>query len=437
MALTRATHRGAPLVPVVELDTARREWVLADSDGHPLATVTDDRVTGQTLAAPTMVTRWAEIEVELAEHSTVEVLDRVEQALLAAGASRAESWSKLGRMLADRLPPPARPGAGNGAAAGDVVLAYVGEQADAIRVTDPLVRRNAPDSVHAMRVACRRMRSTMQSFRVVLERDRTDHLVDELRWLASQLGGARDLEVQEQRIGAAVSALPPELAMGPVAAEVTRFFARRGADASRAADEALDGDRYLALLDAIDALLADPPLTPAADTPARVLLPTAVAKAVKRADRALREADARPPGPERDEHLHEMRKAAKRLRYAVEALRPVRPRRAKRLVEQVKAVQDLLGEHQDSVVARGSSPGDGRVQVAACSTVRPGTTSVSCCVTSRSGLLSSPSSPAGPPSASAGDERAPYGEGRGVRRADIHVGLLRLILKRVLGRHSK
>ena len=121
----------------------------------------------------------------------------------------------------------------------------------------------------------------MQSFRVVLERDRTDHLVDELRWLASQLGGARDLEVQEQRIGAAVSALPPELAMGPVAAEVTRFFARRGADASRAADEALDGDRYLALLDAIDALLADPPLTPAAGTPARVLLPTAVAKAVR------------------------------------------------------------------------------------------------------------------------------------------------------------
>jgi len=147
---------------------------------------------------------------------------------------------------------------------------------------------------------------------VVLERDRTDHLVDELRWLAGQLGGARDLEVQEQRIGAAVSALPPELAMGPVAAEVTRFFARRGADASRAADEALDGDRYLALLDAIDALLADPPLTPAAGTPARVLLPTAVAKAVKRADRALREADARPPGPERDEHLHDAqgRKAA-------------------------------------------------------------------------------------------------------------------------------
>jgi inorganic triphosphatase YgiF len=90
VALTRAAHRGAPLVPVVELDTARREWMLADGDGRALATVTDDRVTGQTLSAPTSLTRWEEIEVELAEHGTPEVLDRIEQALLDAGAHRGE-----------------------------------------------------------------------------------------------------------------------------------------------------------------------------------------------------------------------------------------------------------------------------------------------------------------------------------------------------------
>jgi CHAD domain-containing protein len=354
VALTRAAHRGAPLVPVVEIDIARREWTLADSDGHPLATVTDDRVTGQALAAPTSVTRWEEIEVELAEHGTAEVLDRIEQTLLDAGAHRSGSWSKLGRVLADRLPPaPPRPVAGKDATAGDVVLAYLWEQSDAVHAADPRVRQNAPDSVHAMRVACRRMRSTLQSFRVVLDRERTDALVDELRWLGGELGGARDLEVQEQRIGAAVGALPPELAMGPIAADTTRFFARRRVDASDTADDALDSDRYLALLDAIDTLLADPPLTPAASVSARVLLPTVVAKAVKRANRSLHNADALASGPERDEHLHEMRKAAKRLRYATEAIRRVRGRPAKRLVRQVKAVQELLGEHQDSVVARG------------------------------------------------------------------------------------
>ena len=77
-----------------------------------------------------------------------------------------------------------------------------------------------------MRVACRRMRSTFQSFRALLDRSRTDDLVVELRWLAGELGGARDLEVQEARITADVAALPPELALGPVAAQTTRFFAR-------------------------------------------------------------------------------------------------------------------------------------------------------------------------------------------------------------------
>ena len=47
-----------------------------------------------------------------------------------------------------------------------------------------------------------------------------------------------------------------------------------------------------------------------------------MAKAVKRAGRSLRNADALAAGPERDEHLHEMRKAAKRLRYATETIRP-------------------------------------------------------------------------------------------------------------------
>jgi CHAD domain len=60
-----------------------------------------------------------------------------------------------------------------------------------------------------------------------------------------------------------------------------------------------------------------------------------------------------PPGHEHDEQLHEMRKAAKRLRYATEVATPALDTNAKRMVKRVKAVQELLGEHQDSVVARG------------------------------------------------------------------------------------
>jgi CHAD domain-containing protein len=43
--------------------------------------------------------------------------------------------------------------------AGDVVLAYIRTQVLAIARYDPLVRRDAPDAVHQMRVATRRARS--------------------------------------------------------------------------------------------------------------------------------------------------------------------------------------------------------------------------------------------------------------------------------------
>ena len=372
VALTRAAHRDAALAPVVELETVRREWTLTDDEGNALATVTDDRVTARHLVPGSGVAgsgadgsaggtgvdadplRWAEIEVELAERGTSDVLDRIEEVLAGAGVARSGSGSKLGRVLADRIPDaPPRPVAGPEASAGEVVLAYLAEQADAIRTTDPLVRRDAPDAVHAMRVACRRMRSTLQSFRALLDRSHTDDLVVELRWLAGELGGARDLEVQEERIGASVAALPPEVGLGPVAAQTTRFFATRRTTAAKAATAALDGDRYLALLDALDALLAEPPFTEEAAGPARTVLPDLIAKAVRRTRKAYRAAHAHPPGHERDEQLHEMRKAAKRLRYAAEVAEPALGRPAKRLVKQVKEVQELLGEHQDSFVARG------------------------------------------------------------------------------------
>ena len=362
LALSRAAHRDAPVAPVVALDTDRREWTLTDAAGHAVATVTDDRVTARTLSGEdsgdgdgdTEPLRWAEIEVELAEHGGADALDRIEEVLAAAGVHRSASASKLGRVLADRVPaPPQRPVADADASAGDVVLAYLAEQADAIRATDPLVRRGIGEGVHDMRVACRRMRSTLQTFRPLLDRARTDDLVAELRWFAGELGGARDLEVQEERIGAAVAALPPELAVGPVAVRTTRFFAGRRAGAADTAGAALDGDRYVALLDAVDALLADPPLTERAAEPARTVLPQLLGRALRRTRAAYRAAHAVPPGPQRDEAVHDMRKAAKRLRYAAELAEPALGRPATELRKAVKEVQELLGEHQDSVVARG------------------------------------------------------------------------------------
>ena len=242
---------------------------------------------------------WAEIEVELAEHGTPEVLDRIEEALAArracTGRGRRRSWAASSPTGS---PPPRRGRSpGRTRRAGEVVLAYLAEQADAIRATDPQVRRDAPEGVHDMRVACRRMRSALQSFRALLDRTGTDDLVAELRWLAGELGGARDLEVQEERIAADVAALPPELALGPVAAQTTRFFATRRAAAAahghrRARRRPLPRParrrRRAARRPAADRRRRGPGPRPCC--------PALIAKAVRRVRKAYRAAHAHPPG---------------------------------------------------------------------------------------------------------------------------------------------
>jgi len=351
LGLVRAVARGAALDPVVTISTVRTRRLLTAADGRLLAEVVDDEVTAR--GADGQEQAWREIEVELGEAGDPELLDRIEARLASAGVHRAQSASKLARAMGDRLPAPEpRPELGPGSPAGQVVLAYLHDQAEAIRRNDPHVRRQAPDAVHQMRVACRRMRSALQVFDRVVERDRTRAVSDELKWLAGELGGARDLEVLHARFATAVAGLPVELVLGPVDARLTRYFARRDADAHAAVVTALDGDRYLALLAALDALLAEPPFTPLARRPAKAALPRLVHRAHRRVAGHIDAAEqALDPGT-RDTELHEARKAAKRLRYAAEAVAPALGRPVKRLGKAAKALQEILGEHQDAVVAR-------------------------------------------------------------------------------------
>ena len=351
-ALTRVYTRGVPMLPVVRLSTSRRRWPLADRDGRAVAELVEDRVTAHTLGPETEATSWREIEVELTEQGSVELLDRIEEWLFEAGAQRSGSTSKLGRVLAGRLAAaePPRPGAPG--SAGAEVLAYLQEQADTLRRYDPLVRRDTPDSVHKMRVSSRRMRSAMQAYRRVLDRDATRPLTEELKWLAGELAPARDTEVMAERFTETVAGLPAELVLGPVSAGLDRTFHRRQATAREQALAALDGDRYLALQDAIDALLADPPLTRRAERPAGRELPASVRRTHRRLRNRMAEVDEQPPGDPRDAALHETRKAAKRLRYALEAAEPAVGKRARRLRKRLKPVQSLLGDHQDAAVAR-------------------------------------------------------------------------------------
>jgi CHAD domain-containing protein len=115
--------------------------------------------------------------------------------------------------------------------------------------------------------------------------------------------------------------------------------------------EALDSPRYLAILDDLDRLLDDPPLTAAADGPAGRVLVQATQREYRRTRRRMHRARRAPDGPAREVALHETRKAAKRARYAAEAAQPVFGRKARRFARHMKAVQSALGDHHDAVNA--------------------------------------------------------------------------------------
>ncbi|MFE9773149.1 CHAD domain-containing protein [Streptomyces sp. NPDC005931] len=392
--LVRSRVRDAELRPVVRLRSDRDVRHLVDADGRLLAEVSADAVHAQRLADGGGTAEWTEIEVELADGGDPAFLDKVEKRLRKAGIRPSKSASKLARALAqtapaaghpsasdrapDRAPAPAsapaeapkrtkkkqsekqtkkkrtKQSAGTPVTAGDHVLAYVRAQRDALVELDPAVRQDVPDSVHRMRVATRRLRSTFRTFRGVLDRAATDPLATDLKWLAAELGRDRDREVLAARLTTAVEELPRTLVHGPVADRLRTWAeaGHRGAHARLTG--VLDSHRYLALLDALDVLLADPPLRTKAGAKPRKVLAKAVRKDLDKVSALVSRALELPPGQDRDVTLHEARKKTKRTRYAAEAAAPVLGDPATGLVTAMKDLQGLLGDHQDSVMARGT-----------------------------------------------------------------------------------
>ncbi|HET9967943.1 MAG TPA: CHAD domain-containing protein [Streptosporangiaceae bacterium] len=243
--------------------------------------------------------------------------------------------------------------------AGAVVLAYLRVQAHELRSLDQAVRADEYDAVHQMRVATRRLRATLRSFGRVIPRAETTHLARELKWLGQLLGAARDDEVLPVHLRDALRPVPDEDVIGPVHARVQGHFAPRRAAGHAAVIEALDSPRYAELLAELDLLTTGPldgrQLGPQAGDPARDVLPKAVRKAYRQADRRMRSARRTPSGPARDVALHQARKSARRARYAAEAAALTSGKPARRFARQMKKVQSVLGEHQDAVLARRSA----------------------------------------------------------------------------------
>ncbi|MFI6156755.1 CHAD domain-containing protein [Kitasatospora sp. NPDC051170] len=240
--------------------------------------------------------------------------------------------------------------AGAGSTVGQVLMARVEAQVVVLAGLDDAVRADEPDAVHRMRVACRRLRSALRTFRRYLAPGSTDDLVAELRWLAAALGRARDREVLTERLVGQARELPAVCGPERVAAELERWGREEYRRAWPEVTAALDCPRRRALGVALGGLLADPPLRRRARRPAVPGLARVAEREQRRTGRRVRAALEAPSG-ERDAALHEARKAAKRARYAGETAASAVGEAAERYTERMKAVQEVLGEHQDAVVA--------------------------------------------------------------------------------------
>ncbi|MEV8376790.1 CYTH and CHAD domain-containing protein [Kribbella sp. NPDC056861] len=343
----RVHVRDQVLIPVVTLATRRIVHRLLDADGEVLAEIADDEVTS-TVDGKTET--WREWEVELI-NGDLALLEATEPVLRAAGAQPASGPSKLARALGDRVPKLAKWELPKKPTTADLFRAYAGEQVKAIHERDPEVRRDLPDSVHKMRVATRRLRSALATYRPVVDREAGDRLRAELKWFAGELGGARDAEVLREHFGTAVDAQPVELVMGNVKDFVDTHLRSVYKAARVQALAALESERYFRLLDALDELLANPPLV-GEERKAAKQLPELLDHDWKRMSKAVRRMEDAEDLATQDHELHEVRKASKRLRYAAESATPVLGDEATGLVSRAKEVQEVLGDHQDSVVAR-------------------------------------------------------------------------------------
>jgi CHAD domain-containing protein len=320
LAVLAGHLRGAALTPIARLRT-RREGVRADGAEivHDTVAVLDDQE----------VTRsFEELEVELLDGDE-KTLRRIEKALRRAGAGDGEARPKVFQALdLDSQPEPIEAPADG--SPGATLRARLREQADLVLAHDPGTRLGTnPEDLHQMRVATRRLRAFLRAGRELLPAW-ADPVREELGWLGGSLGPVRDLDVLIEHLTPEVESFGDD---APAGLTLLRALKRERRNARRKLLSVLESERYFALLDVLER-----PIATLGGGPTLEEIHAAEHRRLRKVVREL--------GPEsRDEDLHAARIKVKRARYAAELVG------ADSYVKAAKGLQDVLGEHQDAVVA--------------------------------------------------------------------------------------
>lgn len=249
-------------------------------------------------------------------------------------------------IAAEALPP---------VAAADPVLpllfAYLGRQHRIMIAYQPVAWEGLDaEGVHKMRVATRRTRALLRAFREILAAELENRIETELRWLAGQLGQARDADICVRDIGRFNKTLSTDAAIAAAAYADHLRDTRDDAYANLA--RTFESERYASLMATLDDFVAAGPAAQTMqswgnlsidDCAARLIGETAQ-KVTKRGDGLGRDSPAR--------DLHRLRIIGKRLRYVLEFFSLAHPGRWARPIAALQRLHDLLGDHQDGVTSR-------------------------------------------------------------------------------------
>ena len=243
----------------------------------------------------------------------------------------------VGGVLAGKTLVPAPPVSSDPGAAR--LRGLLAAQRRALLVHEPGTRLGADiENLHEHRVAARRTRAFLRATRRYMDPDWRRALGDALGELGRATGPVRDLDVLLEHVRAEVADLDPR--DRAAAEELVAELERLRADARGVLVAALDGDTYRL---ALARLNLPPRLAPDVEAvPLRRVARTEFARLIKGVDRLGKRPD--------DVSIHRLRIALKRARYAAELAAPDGKRR-RRFLNDAKALQDLLGEHQDAAVA--------------------------------------------------------------------------------------
>jgi CHAD domain-containing protein len=328
--------RGRALERAAVLRT-EREGIRAQENGRAVAEVTIDTVS--VLEGRRVRERFVELEVEALDDEGAAALPRLEEILVDAGAAagdaRPKAFRAMGHVPVERRAPP------SWAPPLEHVRAMVAEQVAELIAHDPGTRLGEdPEELHQTRVATRRLRAVLRAARPLLDEPWSESLRGELSWLGSALGPVRDLDVLLERLREEIDELDP--AERRAAGRFLELLEEERASARSAMLEAMSSDRYADLLTRLE--------TAAVALRARAE-ETSLEEIAAREFRKLRKAVRALPEQPTDDELHAVRIRGKRARYAAELAEGVVGKPARRVVKDAKRLQDVIGEHQDAVVA--------------------------------------------------------------------------------------